>query len=208
MVYNWIMEKRCTKCQTVKPLTEFHQFKRSPDGRKSRCKTCNSADSVQWQQKNKDRYLARYAIWAETNRDKIRGNSRRWNERNRGVAYARQVSNLGREAVNAKSREWSAKNRTKSRAWKAAWKKNNPEAVAAMSSKRRAALLNAIPLWADSHAIIEIYRQCRDKPGYHVDHIVPLVSTLVCGLHCEANLQVIPAFENYSKNNRRWPDMP
>lgn len=202
------MEKRCTKCQQVKLLTEFHRFKTSPDGHKSRCKVCNSAESVRWQQENKDRYLARYATWAETNRDKIRSNSRRWNERHRGLAHQRRVKAVGRELINAQSRAWSAKNRAKSRAWKAEWKKNNPEAVAAMSSKRRAALLNAIPLWADAHAIVQIYRRCRDNPGYHVDHIVPLVSPLVCGLHCEANLQVIPAFENYSKNNRRWPDMP
>jgi hypothetical protein len=44
--------------------------------------------------------------------------------------------------------------------------------------------------------------------AHEVDHIVPLLSGLVCGLHCEANLQVITAFENQSKNNRFWPDMP
>jgi hypothetical protein len=41
-----------------------------------------------------------------------------------------------------------------------------------------------------------------------VDHIIPLKSDFVCGLHCHTNLRVITAEENKAKNNRYWPDMP
>jgi hypothetical protein len=43
---------------------------------------------------------------------------------------------------------------------------------------------------------------------WHVDHIVPRNSPLVCGLHVHTNLQVIPADENMYKRNLRWPDKP
>jgi hypothetical protein len=70
----------------------------------------------------------------------------------------------------------------------------------ARDAKRRAFKLKATPNWANLIAIKEIYRTCPE--GYHVDHIVPLQSKLVCGLHCEFNLQHLPASENISKSNK------
>lgn len=45
-----------------------------------------------------------------------------------------------------------------------------------------------------------------------VDHAVPLYGEVndvhvVCGLHCEANLAIIPLRENKAKGNRHWPDI-
>lgn len=37
---------------------------------------------------------------------------------------------------------------------------------------------------------------------WQVDHIVPLVNTLVCGLHIWSNLRVIPKIQNLSKGNK------
>jgi hypothetical protein len=44
--------------------------------------------------------------------------------------------------------------------------------------------------------------------SWEVDHVVPLISHKVCGLHNWTNFAVIPASENRSKQNRYWPDMP
>lgn len=79
--------------------------------------------------------------------------------------------------------------------------------------RKGAVVKQAIPQWADLHAMHEIYlsaERASTATGipHTVDHIVPLRSKVVCGLHCEANLQVLPQRENFSKGNRHWPDMP
>ena len=65
---------------------------------------------------------------------------------------------------------------------------------------RRAYKLKAVPRWANIEKIKEIYKQC--GKGYHVDHIIPLRSSNVCGLHVENNLQILKAEDNISKGNR------
>jgi predicted nucleic acid-binding Zn ribbon protein len=82
----------------------------------------------------------------------------------------------------------------------------------AKSNARRAAKLQATVAWADKDKIAAIYTEAQrltELTGvvYHVDHIVPLVSSKVCGLHNEFNLQVLPGVENLKKHNRHWPDM-
>lgn len=68
---------------------------------------------------------------------------------------------------------------------------------------RKADKLNATPSWADLDKIKEIYNKC--PVGYHVDHVVPLMGTNVCGLHVENNLQYLTAKDNLAKSNKFTP---
>ena len=93
------------------------------------------------------------------------------------------------------------------------YKKENAAKVLATNARRKAMKMNATPAWADLEKIEALYeaaRLCTKLTGtqWHVDHIVPLKHPLVQGLHVEANLQVISAFDNLSKKNYWWPDMP
>ena len=94
-----------------------------------------------------------------------------------------------------------------------AWSKKYPERHAAKQGKRRAHKAQATPAWANEFFMAEAYELAKIRTKtfgfkWEVDHIVPLKSAVVCGLHVETNLQVIPAVENRSKSNRYWPDMP
>lgn len=110
-------------------------------------------------------------------------------------------------------RRWDEKNKEKKASIVRAWEKKHPHKAAARAQKRNAAARNAIPAWANQVFIKDMYmlaalvsEACAER--YEVDHIVPLQSTLVCGLHVEDNLRVIPRADNCAKSNRRWPDMP
>jgi hypothetical protein len=122
-----------------------------------------------------------------------------------------------REKAKAQSRAWlSAKRRDDPeylRALARRWAKKNRAKIAAWSMRRHASKLRATPAWADHKAIEDVYALAEMMTGllgrpYQVDHIVPLRSRLVSGLHVSNNLQVISAEENNLKSNKVWPEMP
>lgn len=65
----------------------------------------------------------------------------------------------------------------------------------------------ATPAWADKAMINKVYEKSKCF-GMAVDHIVPIMSKIVCGLHVWDNLQLLEKGENSAKSNRHWPDMP
>jgi hypothetical protein len=95
----------------------------------------------------------------------------------------------------------------------AKYSKKNPALRAASTAKRRALKKQATPVWANYEVIKAIYLLSKIFSNwtgvkYHVDHIVPINSSLVCGLHVEHNLQILIGKDNITKSNKIWPDMP
>ena len=129
--------------------------------------------------------------------------------KNRVVAWVKRNPERRRE-LRAKS---AAKNPESTRASKAKYRKLNPDKINASTAKRHATKLQSIPAWSDPAKIEEFYYTAKmlgmhTGDPYHVDHIVPLRSPIVCGLHWEGNLQIMEGVDNLRKGNRHWPDMP
>lgn len=99
------------------------------------------------------------------------------------------------------------KSKEQKRASARKWRGSNKPYDAMRSRERRARTLKAIPIWADRWYIKLFYdlaKQEEHRTGkkVHVDHIVPLKSNYVCGLHCPHNLQLLYMEDNLSKGNR------
>lgn len=118
-----------------------------------------------------------------------------------------------KDAVLARNKAWADANRDKMRAYHREYVKRNRALWASQTATYRAAKKQATPSWADTAEIKRFYaraRELKDATGkeHHVDHIVPLQSEFVCGLHVEHNLQILPGRANRVKSNKFWENMP
>ena len=115
-----------------------------------------------------------------------------------------------KEKVNLKNKIWREKNPEKMQSFRDSWDKRNSNykkiIKCAAEMKRKASKLKATPVWADKDLIKDMYIEAKYQ-DMQVDHIVPLKSDKVCGLHWEGNLQLLTAEENQSKGNRYWEGM-
>lgn len=71
----------------------------------------------------------------------------------------------------------------------------------------------ACPPWSSMAEMHRFWRESKRRTAetgipHSVDHIVPLRNPIVCGLHCPANIEILPLVANIAKGNAWWPDMP
>lgn len=167
--------KQCGSCRRIKRFEDFHTRRASHDGIAFKCIDCVRAYLLDRRKANPDEFKEWY-------RRNVDHNSKRY----------KKYREANKEKVSQLYRSWA---------------KNNPHKVRALSAKRNARKLNATPAWADQTVIASIYaeavRLTRETGIKHeVDHIYPLQGRLVCGLHCEDNLQILTKVENIRKHNR------
>jgi hypothetical protein len=164
---------------------------------------------------NKETELQKMKEYKTCNPEKIRSLNKRYREENRDKCL--ETSRVYRETNGDKKREGQRlhyqRNRQQVLEANKQWKLRNPDKKAAANAKRRAAKKNACVSWADEEKIISFYtcaQHLTKTTGvvHDVDHIVPLINDIVCGLHNEFNLDVLTKSQNSSKGNRVWPDMP
>lgn len=153
--------------------------------------------------RNPEARIAAKRRYVAKNKDKLREKCR---------LYQQKARSEKKEVLYQKTKEWKANNREKINEYQRMYFKSYRSrgyakaARCAEANERNAKKRKAMPPWANKEKILRIYETC--PQGFHVDHIVPLQSKIVCGLHCEQNLRHLPAKENISKSNKYWPDMP
>lgn len=176
--------KLCKRCGLEKSDDNFY-LNRSRGNLAYCCKPCTKKDVLEWNAKNPDKAKARELRYREKHRKEIA----------------------------ARTAAWYLKNKERNNKNTSRWYSENKDRGAEKSASYKATKMQATPKWANKFFIREAYHLARirtKKLGFKwaVDHIVPLTSPLVCGLHVEHNLQIISTSANSIKGNRIWPDMP
>ena len=77
-----IYTKVCTKCKTLKPLTEFNKKKESKDGLRSDCKVCHKETQKKYRENNPEKVKERNKKYYENNPEKERERSKKYREDN------------------------------------------------------------------------------------------------------------------------------
>lgn len=182
-----MLTKVCTKCKVEKPTESFPKDKRRKDGLFSWCKSCKSVSDGAVYSKNRNRILDRHKRYYLENKQQL-------------LEYQSDYYNTNKSHIRSIQKAYFKK-----------YVKENADLINARTALRHASKLRATPPWASKEHVESFYiisSLLRDAGhDVHVDHIVPLQSNKVCGLHCEANLQLLSANDNLSKGNRHWPDM-
>ena len=119
---------------------------------------------------------------------------RRYYEKNKEAVKARANARPKKEIIKHKQKH----------------KQSNPEYYKSLTNVRRRRNRSASPPWLNKEhklAMRQLYLQAMELTKltgerYVVDHIVPLISDVVCGLHIPWNLRVITQEENLRKSNK------
>jgi hypothetical protein len=166
-----------------------------------------------WYEKNKEAVKARAAAARLADVEAYRAKGR---ERSKAdpLAPARKRAYKERHParVNEQAAEYRAKHGEAITQRIEAWRERNPDKLCDYAARRRVAKGRAVTAWADRDLVQSFYKLARIYRAagvlVEVDHCVPIQHELVCGLHCDANLEVVARRVNRAKSNRYWPDMP
>jgi hypothetical protein len=125
-------------------------------------------------------------------------------------AAGKRYYEKNKEAVKARA---NARSKDEINQYRKKHKEKNPDYYKALTSVRKRRHRDATPKWITTGhklAMRQLYLQAMELTKltgerYVVDHIVPLISEAVCGLHVPWNLRVITQEENLRKSNKLEP---
>lgn len=156
---------------------------------------------------NKEIYVKRAKEWADRHPDVVQRlrkvNNTKFKERRPEYfatwwkENADKASRYGKQAYAKRARH--------------TWRLNNKGHTNFLTRTRQAHVRRATPDWANVCAIKEMYvlaakLTLESGVEHHVDHIIPLRGSQVCGLHTPDNLQVITKEHNLLKGNKYESD--
>ena len=206
--------KTCKRCEVTyeSALTNFSKQVRGKNGVTSQCGACAKEKSDAYRAANKEKVLASNRNHYNRNKEYILAKHKEYAQTHKEAfaGYSKNYAERNPEKVKESQRKYKQGHKEEKLAYETTYRELNRGKINAISGKSRATVVNSTPAWCD-HAYCESLYIEADRltklhgVNYHVDHIDPMKSKLVCGLHVPDNLQVVPAKVNRQKFNKFKP---
>lgn len=199
--------KTCPRCKETKSRDDFSKHKRQEDGLQTQCKACSKVANAAYYLRQKEKIALRTSAWKAANPDKIRAAEQKRRLTPEVKAKEAAFRETNRERLRFQQTEWRLRNPEAEKAKGQKWSKANRGTKQATLARYRASKLKRTPDWSEKDLIGYVYEFCQflnsDLRGlFHVDHIYPMRSEEVSGLHVFMNLQILTGAENTAKGNR------
>lgn len=171
------------------------------------CCECTSEANRERYARDSARILAQVHAYRAAAPEKVSDQHRNWRLAHIEQERARDKRRFleSKDEHIARLQAWNSANPEMARQRVARWTKANPGKVTAKGARRRAAVLQRTPSWADHDAISGMYELAavfrRTGLQVEVDHAIPLQGRTVSGLHVHDNLQLFNSTANKAKSN-------
>lgn len=210
--------KMCTKCFEIKPKTSeyFYEKLDNVEGLNTNCIACKNKYCKGYYDVNAEVINAQSRLYHQEHWDTILPVKQAYNELHKEERKVKQHDyyEANKEELLAYGKEhrktYDPLHKDERNEYHRNRRFTHPEKYRARRAKRRCAEANAIPPWVDYNEIEKVYYNAKvlekqDGIKRHVDHIDPIQSDLICGLHVSGNLQILTDAENCSKGNKFKP---
>jgi len=112
--------KKCGKCSTEKPVTEFVKNKYQADGYHWECKACVKVYQTANREKFKEYQKEYQKVYKQEKREKLLEYTKQWQKENRDKTRAYARKSMARPEAKARQREYMKE-------YNKLWRLNNPE---------------------------------------------------------------------------------
>lgn len=223
-----VSKSTCKECNRLSGLKYYQENKDRISESVRDYREENKEKSAEYRLSIKSRMKILNRRYYQNNSEELKAKSRVWHKENYSsvrdsrIEYMAKWAEENKELKRSIDRNYYAKNKDRIKDYTCCYYLENKQHISDrnrkykssnrarynfLSAKRRSAKKMAIPSWYEKEAVKMVYLKAKEF-GMQVDHIVPLTSDIVCGLHCWHNLQLLDSSINISKGNRHWPDMP
>ena len=204
-----LLAKECSKCFCIKPTSQFHRTKAHSTGTVSFCKLCVKHDHAKRRKNTRIRDIRTCAAGIPVEykcrccaKFKLAGCFYKHKKGKDGL------SEKCKDCISALGAEYRSKNKDKIKKRSKHYYIKNKHKHRLHGRKRRYALRHQKTIIryfeneiADMLKGLSEFKRT-DKSSLVVDHIIPINHPRICGLHCPANLRIVTASENSSKQNK------